>query len=111
MENVIKEGAHPFISKKYWYSKLSMEREQLLQVEIFVYETDRKIQGFIGMVDKHIAGICIDTVCSLGMCAERNTVVMSNGAVVLFCGAHFECMMKLDEGAGEMEILIDYVRM
>lgn len=69
-------------------------------------------------------GICIDTACSLGMCAERNAiahmltcgeseirklaVVMSDGTMSLPCGACCEFMMQLGQWAGEIEILIDY---
>ena len=66
-------------------------------------------------------GICIDTACSLGMCAERNAiahmltcgeseirklaVVMSDGTMSLPCGACCEFMMQLGQWAGEIEIL------
>ncbi len=69
-------------------------------------------------------GVCIDTACSLGMCAERNAianmitngesqiakmvVVMPDGKAGMPCGACREFMMQLDEGAGEMEVLCDY---
>lgn len=69
-------------------------------------------------------GICIDTACSLGMCAERNAiahmltcgeseirklaVVMSDGTMSLPCGACCEFMMQLGQWAGKIEILIDY---
>lgn len=51
------EDAHPFISKKYWCSNFSMVQEQLLQAEVFVYEKDGIIRGFIGITDGYIA-IC-----------------------------------------------------
>ena len=69
-------------------------------------------------------GVCIDTACSLGMCAERNAIanmithgesrivkivaVMPNGKAGMPCGACREFMMQLDEAAGETEILCDY---
>ena len=69
-------------------------------------------------------GVCIDTACSLGMCAERNaianmitngeshikkiTAVMPDGKAGMPCGACREFMMQLDECAGEIEILCDY---
>jgi len=68
-------------------------------------------------------GVCIDAACSLGMCAERNAManmitngeskidkvvtVMSDGMVGPPCGACREFMMQLDEGSGEIEILLD----
>lgn len=68
-------------------------------------------------------GVCIDTSCSLGMCAERNAIanmitngeskidkvvaVMPSGKVGAPCGACQEFMMQLDEDSGEIEILLD----
>ncbi len=57
------EDAHPFISIKYWLSHFARVQEQLLQAEIFVYESDGKIQGFIGMINEYIAGIFVDKTC------------------------------------------------
>ncbi len=69
-------------------------------------------------------GICIDTACSLGMCAERNAiahmltcgeseivklaVIMPDGTLGLPCGACCEFMLQLGEWAGDIEILTDY---
>ena len=69
-------------------------------------------------------GVCIDTACSLGMCAERNAVanmitngesrivkivvVMPDGKAGMPCGACREFMMQLNKTAGEIEILRDY---
>ncbi len=68
-------------------------------------------------------GVCIDSACSLGMCAERNAianmitngesqieklvVVMPDGKLGLPCGACRELMMQLDPQSGEIEILLD----
>ena len=68
-------------------------------------------------------GVCIDTSCSLGMCAERAAIanmitmgeskidkvvaVMSDGRVGPPCGACREFMMQLDKDSGDIEILVD----
>ena len=68
-------------------------------------------------------GVCIDTACTLGMCAERNAIanmitngesqidkvvaVMPDGRVGPPCGACREYMMQLDKNSGEIEILLD----
>ena len=68
-------------------------------------------------------GVCIDTSCSLGMCAERNAIanmitngesqidkvvaVMPDGQVGPPCGVCREYMMQLDRDSGEIEILLD----
>ena len=68
-------------------------------------------------------GVCIDTSCSLGMCAERKAIanmitngeseiervvaVMPDGKVGSPCGACREYMMQLSRDSGEIEILLD----
>ena len=68
-------------------------------------------------------GVCIDTACGLGMCAERNAIanmithgesridkvvaVMPDGRVGSPCGACREFMMQLYRDSGDIEILID----
>ncbi len=68
-------------------------------------------------------GVCIDTACTLGMCAERNAIanmitngenkivklicVMEDGSVGSPCGACREYLMQLDRDSGDMEILTD----
>ena len=54
------EDAHPFIPKDYWKSNYSIVEKQLLQAEIFVYEMDGEMHGFIGIVENYIAGIFVD---------------------------------------------------
>lgn len=95
---------------------------------------ERKVSPFIeaGAVSASLlttngniyAGVCIDTACSLGMCAERNAIanmitngeskivklvaVMQNGKAGMPCGACREFMMQLDKEAGKIEVLCDY---
>lgn len=68
-------------------------------------------------------GVCIDTSCTLGMCAERNAIanmitngeskivklvcVMKDGSVGSPCGACREYLMQLDKDSKNMEILVD----
>lgn len=68
-------------------------------------------------------GVCVDTACSLGFCAERAALaamftageyraqrvcaVAADGRVLSPCGACREFMMQLGEGAGEIEVLLD----
>ncbi|MEI3004766.1 MAG: GNAT family N-acetyltransferase [Victivallales bacterium] len=69
-------------------------------------------------------GVCIDTACSLGMCAERNAVasmitggerrivklvcLMGDGSPGMPCGACRELLMQLDARSGDIEILVSY---
>lgn len=72
-------------------------------------------------------GVCIDTSCSLGMCAERNAIanmltngesrivkviaIMADGSVGAPCGACRELLMQLDKNSKDIEILMDYETM
>ncbi len=97
-------------------------------------QNDRKISPFIdaggvaaALITKAgniYVGVCIDTACTLGMCAERNAIanmitngeskidkivaVMGSGKVGAPCGACREFMLQLDKESGEIEILTDY---
>ena len=67
-------------------------------------------------------GICIDTACGMGMCAERNAMahmitcgeskitkvvaVMPDGSTGTPCGVCREFMMQLDKDSSEIEILL-----
>lgn len=69
-------------------------------------------------------GVCIDTACTLGMCAERNAIanmitcgensidkivaVTDDGKAVSPCGACRELMMQLDKDSGDIEIMLDH---
>ena len=73
---------------------------------------------------KIYVGVCVDTSCTLGICAERNAIfnmitngeskidkivaVMGSGKVGAPCGACREFMLQLDKESGEIEILTDY---
>ena len=74
---------------------------------------------------KIYAGVCIDTACTLGVCAERNAIfsmitagenairrviaVDSQGKAIPPCGACREFMTQLmPEGYREIEVMMDY---
>ena len=68
-------------------------------------------------------GICIDTSCSLGLCAERSAIVYmicegkteikkvvclgEDKKPMLPCGACMEFMMQLSKNSPEIEIIVD----
>lgn len=51
--------AHYFIPAEYWESNFEFVKEMMLQAEVYVYEDNREIQGFIGMTDEYINGIFV----------------------------------------------------
>ena len=48
--------AHFFIPEQYWISNYEFVKEMLPQAEVYVYEDDKMIQGFIGINDEYIEG-------------------------------------------------------
>lgn len=54
------QDAHDFISEEYWKSNYAMVEEQLFDADLYISETNGKIQGFAGLVGNYIAGIFID---------------------------------------------------
>lgn len=70
---------HDFVPSKYWLSQYQSVQKQILQADIYVYEQDKEIQGFVGMMDDYLAGIFVDKKCrSMGIgkslleCAKKN---------------------------------------
>ena len=51
--------AHYFISKQYWKSNYELVKEMMLQSEVYVFEADKMIQGFVGLNDEYIEGIFV----------------------------------------------------
>lgn len=51
--------AHYFISAQYWNSNFDLVKEMLSQAEVYVYENEQTIQGFIGLSDEYIEGIFV----------------------------------------------------
>ena len=51
--------AHFFIPEQYWISNYEFVNEMLPQAEVYVYEDDKMIQGFIGVSDEYIEGIFV----------------------------------------------------
>ena len=51
--------AHYFISNQYWKSNYELVKEMMSQSEVYVYEADKMIQGFIGLNDEYIEGIFV----------------------------------------------------
>lgn len=51
--------AHNFILAQYWESNYEPVKEMLLQAEVYVYENNGEIQGFIGLNGEYVEGIFV----------------------------------------------------
>lgn len=52
--------AHNFIDKNYWINNFDLVKSMIKESEIYIYEENNKILGFIGLMEDYIAGIFID---------------------------------------------------
>ena len=55
---------HNFIPAQYWKSNYEPVKEMLLQAEVYVYESNGEIQGFIGLNGEYIEGFLSVINCS-----------------------------------------------
>lgn len=51
--------AHAFIPASYWERNFASVKEMLPQAEVYVYETETGIQGFLGLNGEYIEGIFV----------------------------------------------------
>ena len=51
--------AHYFIPGQYWKDNIDLLKEMLPQAEVYVYENDCQIEGFIGLNDEYMEGIFV----------------------------------------------------
>lgn len=54
-------SAHDFIDSSYWQENFDSVKAMIPNANIFVYEQDDVIQGFIGLINGYIAGIFVST--------------------------------------------------
>ena len=51
--------AHYFISAQYWKDNFALVKEMLPLAEVYVYEEEQRVQGFIGLSGEYIEGIFV----------------------------------------------------
>lgn len=118
-------NAHDFIQKNYWQDNYDEVRRMMPEAEIFIYENNQTIQGFIGLMDDYIAGIFIDSRCqSQGIgkaLLDHAKKVHSNlslqvyknneGAVRFYVREGFSLVKEqMDENTGEIELVMAWVK-
>ena len=110
--------AHYFISNQYWKSNYELVKEMLSQSEVYVFEADKMIQGFVGLNDEYIEGIFVSEEmqsCGIGKLlldyvkdkkvSLRLNVYQKNARAISFYqreGFIIQCE-GLDEATGEKE--------
>ena len=61
--------AHDFISEQYWIGNYEAVKKMLPQAEVYVYEDNKIIQGFVGLSNEYIEGIFVSDemqLCGIG---------------------------------------------
>lgn len=53
-------STHDFIDSGYWESNYDSVKEAIQDAEIYVYDADGMIRGFIGVIDDYIAGLFVE---------------------------------------------------
>ena len=129
-KQAIKENGVYAIHIEYLYSNenvwqemydKALERTKMCQLNEKFLDAGGVGAAILSSNENIYTGVCIDTSCSLGMCAERNAISTmitageyeikkvvctdDQGALMMPCGACMEYMMQLSNGKGEIEIL------
>ena len=117
--------AHYFIPAQYWKSNFEFVKEIMLQAEVYVYENDHEIQGFIGLNDKYIEGFFIsDKMQSHGigklllnyMKNRKSELVLNvyqknTRAISFYQREEFEIQSEgLDKATGEKEYIMRWLQ-
>ena len=113
--------AHDFIPAQYWKSNFELVKKMLLQAEVYVYESNEKIQGFIGLNGEYIEGIFIsgekqsqgigklllDFVKNRKTDLQLNVYQKNERAIRFYQREGFEIRCEgLDEAAGEKDYVM-----
>ncbi|MFR5048756.1 MAG: GNAT family N-acetyltransferase [Faecalispora sporosphaeroides] len=117
--------AHNFIPERYWVEHFNDTKEIIPQSEVYVYEKDGEILGFVGLSDNYIAGIFV-SINSQSMGIGKHllnyvkdiktklslSVYQKNeGAIKFYKRENFIIQSEnIDENTGEQEFLMVWER-
>ncbi len=117
--------AHDFIDRSYWESNYELVKEMLPDSELFVYEQNYTIQGFVGLVEQYIAGIFVnagsqskgigkallDYVKETHSELSLHVYKKNTRAVDFYLREGFDVESEqVDENTGEMELVMNWVK-
>lgn len=113
--------AHDFIAETYWDEHFEMVEGMLGDAEIYVFEEQGQIKGFVGLDDEYIAGIFVrekeqslgigkqllDFAKSLKGQLKLNVYQKNERAIKFYTREQFEIQdEQTDEATGEAEYLM-----
>ena len=110
--------------KKLYDAAKAVQNQRIISDYVEAGGVAAAIQSESGRI---YTGVCVDTACTLGICAERNAIfqmlthgehritrvlaVMPNGRTGVPCGACRELMVQLDpQRYRDIQIMLDYER-
>lgn len=117
--------AHNFIDEPYWLSNRELVRDSLCEATIYVYEDEKEIRGFIGLMDNYVAGIFVDfrhQSAGIGKalldCVKKDCVALQlkvftkNRRAMKFYEREGFVVLKeqIDESTGEAETVMNWKR-
>lgn len=118
-------SAHNFIKKEYWQSNFDEVKLMMPKAEVYVYEENGNIQGFVGLINDYIAGIFvlsqyqskgIGKMLLVYIKKKRNRLNLSvykenNKAVRFYLRENFAIEKEqVDENTGESELKMNWFR-
>ena len=113
--------AHDFIAETYWDEHFEMDKGMLGDAEIYVFEEQGQIKGFVGLDGEYIAGIFVrekeqslgigkqllDFAKSLKGQLKLNVYQKNERAIKFYTREQFEIQdEQTDEATGEAEYLM-----
>ena len=114
-------AAHDFVPENYWRENYEAVREMLPQAEVYIYETENGIGGFVGVMDSYVAGIFVkkkmqskgigkqllDHVKRKKEHLELQVYQKNHSAVRFYQREQFKILSEdIDENTGEWEFLM-----
>lgn len=115
--------AHDFISENYWKNNFESVKSLLPDAEIYVYESEGKIEAFLGINDGYIAGIFVSNEMQSNGVGKQlldktkehysnlslSVYQKNRKAVHFYQREQFIIMQKqIDENTGEAEYLMEW---
>ena len=115
--------AHSFIPAEYWKENYDIVKQMLPQAEVYVYEQNGHIAGFIGLMEQEIAGLFVqDTLQSKGIgkqlldyvkkrksCLTLHAYRKNQWAVQFYLREQFYIQsQKTDSSTGEREYVMKW---
>ncbi len=52
--------AHSFIKEEYWLEKTSEVEKEIQKVEVYIYEKEDEVRGFIGLKNNTVEGLFVE---------------------------------------------------